>query len=131
MIKKLWTDNRRDLTEGERLVRAEIAELTAGDAQAALEYAAVTIHAARKEQERLWEMIKDQRLVIQHLQFPGIYPPKCPAGEEEIARQIYAVAAHIVDLMEREGMQENYEVTYNSMREVASLGELAAQVEET
>jgi len=131
MIKKLWIDNERALTEGERLVLAEIEEQAAGDAQAALQYAAVTIHAARAEQGRLLESVKDQRLVIQRLQFPGIYPSRCPAGAEEIARQIYAVAAHVVELMKREGMEEDYDVTFNSMVEIASFGELERAAAET
>jgi hypothetical protein len=123
MIKKLWTDNKRKLTEGEEIVRAEVEEQGAGDAQAALQYAAVTIHAARAEQARLWESIKDQRLVIQRLQFPRIYPPHCPTDTDEIAQEIYAVAAHIVELMQRAGMQGDYEVTFNSMVEIASFGQ--------
>lgn len=122
MIEKLWKDNRRELTEGEKFVRAELVEQGGDDAAEALNYAAVTLHAARIEQERLWQIIKDQRIVIQRLQFPNIYPHNSPIGEEETARQIYAVAAHIVELMKREGMEQNYDVTFNCMSEVASYG---------
>ncbi len=45
-------------------------------------------------------------------------------SQEALARQIYGLAAHVVELMERAGMQEDYEVTYNAMREIASFGEL-------
>lgn len=123
MINKFWPENKRELTEGESLTLAELTEQGAGDQAEALNYAAVTIRAARLEQDRLWEIIKDQRLVIQRLQFPGIYPHDCPIGEEETARQIYAVAAHVVELMKREGMQSNYDVTFNCMSEIASYGQ--------
>jgi hypothetical protein len=102
------------------LILAKGVERDREDAERAKESEAT--RAALREQERLWEIIKDQRQIIQRLQFPKIYPPNCPIGEEEIAQEIYEVAAHIKALMEREGMQENYEVTYNCMVEIASFG---------
>ena len=123
MFKKLWKDSRRKLTVGESRALDEIKEQGGGDPGECLNYAAVSLSMARAEQDRLREIIGRLRHTVQRLQFPNIYPPNCPAGEEEIAREIYAVAAHVVELMRREGMEENYEVTFNSMAEIAGFGE--------
>lgn len=122
MIVKDWRTNKRALTEGERLALDEIKEQGAGGVEESLNYAAVTLRAARTEQERLEGVIRDLRLEVQRLEFPGLYPPDIPEGAERVAARIYQAAQHIKELMEREGMQGDYDLTYNSMAEIASLG---------
>lgn len=122
MIIKDWQKNKRELTEDECLLLEEIKEQGAGDTDDALNYAAVSLRMARKEQDRLRNVIEDLRGQVQRLEFPDLYPPNIPEGAESIAERIYAAAAHAVKLMQREGMQENYEVTFNSLSEIASYG---------
>lgn len=114
---------RKSLTSAEEATRRKLLKESGGDAELALTETVQRLHMARGEEARLGELVKAQRLEIQRLSFPGIYPPDCPEGDEAVAARIYEVAAHIVALMEREQMQGNYDVTYNSMVEIAGYGQ--------
>lgn len=119
------TGTRRALLGTEAAVRAEFVEAGGGDAEAALDHAAIRLRMAQAEESRLLELVGRLRLTNQRLQFPQIYPPNSPVGAEQLAEVIYGVAARIVELMEREGMQDDYDETYNSMVAIARLGQLA------
>ena len=121
-LTKRWLDETQGLLPAQQVIAEEIEREAQGDHEAAIRYAAQTIWMLRAEEDRLTEIIKRQRLEIQRLAFPAIYPPELPDGQEAIAERIYEVAGHIVKLMEREGMQTDYDVTYNSLREIASFG---------
>jgi hypothetical protein len=111
------------LTPSEQLIAAEIEEQSRGNYDEAIRYAAMSLCMARAEEDRLTEIIKRKRLEIQRLTFPGLYPPDLPFGQEAVAERIYKAAQQMIVMMEREGMQADYDVTYNSLREIASFGE--------
>ena len=52
-----------------------------------------------------------------------IITPRTPVGAKKVAPEIYAVAARLVELMRREGMEADYDVTFNSLVEIAALGD--------
>jgi hypothetical protein len=119
---KLWAQNRRELTDSEKQVLGEMLWQAGGDVAEALNFGAVSIHSAAGERARLNELIKAQRLEIQRLQFPGLYA-NVPEGAEAVAQRIYEMAARAVELMQREGMQDEYDVTFNSLSEIARYGQ--------
>ena len=122
-LTKRYLDETMSLTPGEQLIANEIEEQARGNYDEALRYAAKSLRMARAEDERLTEIIKRKRLEIQRLTFPGLYPPDLPHGQEAVAERIYEAARQMVGMMEREEMQTDYDLTYNSLREIASFGE--------
>jgi hypothetical protein len=111
------------LTPGEQAIADEIEQQAQGNYDEAIRYAAKSLRMARSEEDRLTEIIKRKRLEIQRLAFPGLYPPDLPHGREAVAAHIYEAARHMVEMMEREGMQEDFDVTYHSLVEIAKLSE--------
>ncbi len=111
------------LTPGEQLIADEIEEQARGNYDEAIRYAAKSLRMARAEEDRLTEIIKRKRLEIQRLTFPGLYPPDLSHGQEAVAERIYEAARHMVEMMKREDMQETFDVTYNSLVEIAGFGE--------
>jgi|SRR5215213_973952 len=122
-LTKRWLDETQELTPAEQIIAEEIEQQAQGNYEDAIHYAAKSLRMARAEEDRLTEIIKRKRLEIQRLTFPGLYPPDLPHGQEAVAERIYEAARHMVELMKREGMQENFDVTYNSLVEIARLGE--------
>jgi hypothetical protein len=122
-LTKRYLDETTSLTPSEQLIADEIEEQARGNYDKAIRYAAKSLRMARAEEDRLTEIIKKKRLEIQRLTLPGLYPPDLPHGQEAVAERIYEAARQMVAMMEREGMQADYEVTYNSLREIASFGE--------
>jgi len=122
-LTKRWLDEIQELTPAERAIADEIEQQAQGNYEEAIRYAAQALRMARAEDERLTEIIKRKRLEIGRLSFPGLYPPDLPHGEEAVAGRIYEAARQMVGMMEREGMQADYDVTYNSLKEIASFGE--------
>lgn len=121
-LTKQYLDETISLTPGEQLIAEEIEQQAQGNYDEAIRYAAKSLRMARGEEDRLTEIIKRKRLEIQKLSFPGLYPPDLPHGQEAVAERIYEAARQMVEMMEREGMQTDYDVTYNSLREIASFG---------
>ena len=122
-LTKRYLDETMSLTQGEQLIADEIEQQAQGDYDEAIRYAAKSLRMARAEEDRLMEIIKRKRLEVQRLTFPGLYPPDLPHGQEAVAERIYEAARHMVEMMKREGMQEDYDVTYHSLVEIASFGE--------
>lgn len=122
-LTKRYLDERTGLTAGEQAIAEEIKRQAQGDYDEAIRYAARSLRMARAEEDRLTGIITRKRLEIQKLSFPGLYPPDSPHGQEAVAERIYEAAQQMVGMMEREGMQADYDVTYNSLREIASFGE--------
>lgn len=122
-LTKRYLDETMSLTPGEQLIANEIEEQARVNYDEALRYAAKSLRMARAEEDRLTEIIKRKRLEIQRLTFPGLYPPDLPHGQEAVAERIYEAVRRMVGMMEMEGMQADYDVTYNSLREIASFGE--------
>ncbi len=122
-LTKRWLDETQGLTPAQRVIAEEIEQQAQGNYDEAIRYAAKAIWMLRAEDDRLTEIIRRKRLEIQRLAFPAIYPPELPVGQEAVAERIYEVAGYIVKLMEREGMQADYDVTYNSLKEIAGFGE--------
>lgn len=122
-LTKRYLDETMSLTPGEQLIANEIEEQARGNYDEAIRYAARSLRMARAEEDRLTEIIKRKRLEIQRLTFPGLYPPDLPHDQEAVAERIYEAARLMVAMMEKEGMQADYDVTYNSLREIASFGE--------
>lgn len=121
-LTKRWLDQTQELTPAERAIAEEIEGQAQGNYEDAIRYAAKALRMARAEDNRLTEIIKRKRLEIQKLSFPGLYPPDSPHGQEAAAERIYEAARQMVGMMEREGMQADYDVTYNSLVEIASFG---------
>ncbi len=122
-LTKRFLDETMRLTPGEQLIADEIEEQARGNYDEAIRYAAKSLHMARAEEHRLTEIIKKKRLEIQRLTFPGLYPPDLPHGQEAVAERIYEAARHMIEMMKREGMQENFDVIYNSLVEITSFAE--------
>ena len=122
-LTKCWLDQTQELTSAEQVVADEIEGQAQGNYEDAIRYAAKALRMARAEDDRLTEIIKRKRLEIQKLSFPGLYPPDSPHGQKAVAERIYLAASQMVGMMEREGMQADYDVTYNSLKEIASFGE--------
>lgn len=122
-LTKRWLDQTQELTSAERAIADEIEGQARGNYEEAIRYAAKALRMARAEDDRLTEIIKRKRLEIQKLSFPGLYPPDSPHGQEAIAERIYLAARQMVEMMEREGMQEDFDVTYHSLVEIAGFGE--------
>jgi hypothetical protein len=122
-LTKRYLDETMSLTPGEQAIADEIEQQAQGNYDEAIRYAAKSLRMARSEEDRLTEIIKRKRLEIQRLAFPGLYPPDSPHGQEAVAARIYEAARHMVEMMEREGMQEDFDVTYHSLVEIASFGE--------
>jgi hypothetical protein len=122
-LTKQWLNETQELTSAERIIAEEIEQQAQGNYEDAIRYAAKALQMARAEEDRLTDVIKRKRLEIQRLTFPGLYPPDLPHGQDAVAERIYETARHMVELMKREGMQENFDVTYNSLAEIAKLGE--------
>jgi hypothetical protein len=122
-LTKRWLDETQELTPAERAIANEIEEQAQGNYEDAIRYAAKALRMARAEDDRLTEIIKRKRLEIQRLSFPGLYPPDSPHGQEAVAERIYFAAGQMVEMMEREGMQSDYDVTYHSLIEIAGFGE--------
>jgi len=122
-LTKRRLDETQELTPAQRVIAEEIKQQAQGNYDKAIRYAAKAIWMLQVEDDRLTGIIRRKRLEIQRLAFPGIYPPELPDGQEAVAERIYEVAGHIVKLMEREGMQAGYDVTYHSLREITSFGE--------
>lgn len=123
-LTKRRPDELQELSPAEQLIAGEIEQHAQGNYSEAVRYAAKAIWMARAEDDRLTEIIKRKRLEIQKLAFPGIYPPEIPHGQEAVAERIYEVAWHMVKMMERERMQADYDVTYNSLIVIASFGQI-------
>lgn len=126
-LTKRWLDKLQELTPKEKAIVEEIEEQARGNYGDAIRYAAQALWMARAEDERLTELIKKKRLEIQRLSFPGLYPPDIPQGQEAVAERIYEAARRMVEMMEREGMQSDYDVTYNCLKEIAGFGEKLAE----
>jgi len=122
-LTKRYLDETMSLTQGEQAIADEIEQQAQGNYDEAIRYAAKSLRMARNEEDRLTEIIKRKRLEIQRLAFPGLYPPDLPHGQEAIAARIYEAARQMVEMMKREGMQEDFDVTYHSLVEIASFGE--------
>lgn len=122
-LTKRGLDETQGLLPAQKVIAEEIEQQAQGNYDEAIRYAAKAIWMLRAEDDRLTEIIRRKRLEIQRLAFPAIYPPELPVGQEAVAERIYEVVGHIVRLMEREGMQADYEVTYNSLKEIAGFGE--------
>jgi hypothetical protein len=126
-LTKRWLDHLQELSPKEKIIAEEIEQQARGSYEEAIRYAARALWMARAEDERLTELIKKKRLEIQRLSFPGLYPPNLPEGQEAVAERIYEAASQMIVLMERENMQADYDVTYNSLTEIARFGEKLAE----
>jgi hypothetical protein len=122
-LTKRYLDETMSLTPGQQLIADEIEAQAKGNYDEAIRYAAKSLRMARAEEDRLTAIIKRKRLEIQRLTFPGPYPPDLPDGQEAIAERIYEAARHMLEMMEKEGMRRDYDVTYNSLIEITRLGE--------
>ena len=122
-LTKRFLDETMSLTPWEQAIADEIERQAQGNYDEAIRYAAKSLYMARSEEDRLTEIIKRKRLEIQRLAFPGHYPPDLPHGQDAVAERIYEAARQMVEMMKREGMQENFDVTYHSLVEIASFGE--------
>ena len=122
-LTKRWLDETQELTPDQQLIAGEIEQQAEGNYDEAIRYAAKEIWMLRLEDDRLTEIIRRKRREIQRLSFPAIYPPELPDDQEAIAERINEVAGYMVKLMEQKGMQADYDVTYNSLKEIASFGE--------
>lgn len=122
-LTKRWLVQTQELTPAEQAIADEIEGQAQGNYEDAIRYAAKALRMARAEDDRLTEIIKRKRLEIQRLCFPGLYPRDSPHGQEAVAERIYLAAGQMVGMMEREGMQSDYDVTYHSLVEIAGFGE--------
>ncbi len=113
---------RNELSPDHIATRQRLLQQAQGNTELALSDAVQSLHASLHEQDRLWVLVQEHRVEIQRLTLPGLFSHDHPASAEQIAERIYEAAARIVKMMESAKMQDDYEVTFNSMAEIASYG---------